>query len=71
MELSIIDPDAIMPIYGPRTKCTKGPWYDATLPLISMHQARDKEVHDRRRRMWDRGFNAQGTCYSLPFAYMP
>lgn len=60
MELSIIDPDAVAEIYGPRAKCTKGPWYDATLPLTSMHQTRDKALHRHRRKVWDRGFKAQG-----------
>jgi hypothetical protein len=60
-EISIFDPEAISVIYGPGTKCTKAPWYDATLPYISMHTLRDKSAHDRRRRIWDRGFGAKGS----------
>lgn len=59
-ELSVFDPAAVPILYGPQSKCTKGPWYDATLPLISMQTVRDKKVHSRRRRIWDRGLNAKG-----------
>ncbi|KAK2778748.1 hypothetical protein FQN52_005483 [Onygenales sp. PD_12] len=59
MELSITDPDAVNKIYGPGSKCIKGPWYDGTLPMTSVHQTRSKAVHDRRRKAWDRGFSAQ------------
>ncbi|KAF2501920.1 putative P450 monooxygenase [Lophium mytilinum] len=59
-ELSIADPDAVELIYGPRTRCTKAPWYDISMPLVSMHQNRNKAEHDRRRRSaWDKGFGAK------------
>lgn len=61
---SIRDND-IRPRGGSHTSRTgnqvyKGPWYDANLPYISMHTLRDKSAHDRRRRIWDRGFGAKG-----------
>ncbi|KIW13029.1 hypothetical protein PV08_08216 [Exophiala spinifera] len=58
-EVSIFDPNAVPILLGPGTKCTKAPWYDANLPYISMHTLRDKSAHDKRRRIWDRGFNAK------------
>ncbi|KAH8811348.1 cytochrome P450 monooxygenase-like protein [Xylogone sp. PMI_703] len=57
-EVSIFDPDAVPIILGPRSRCSKAPWYDVSLPLISMHTARDKKAHDKRRRLWDHGFGA-------------
>lgn len=44
---------------GPRSKCYKAPWYDLSLPLVSLHNARDRQVHSKRRRVWDKGFNAE------------
>lgn len=68
-ELSITDPAAPPLVLGPGSKCIKGVWYDVGKPLVSMHQCRDKKVHDARRRTWDKGFNAKckrlsrgGTC---------
>ncbi|CZR61640.1 related to pisatin demethylase cytochrome P450 [Phialocephala subalpina] len=56
-ELSIVDPDAVEAIMGARSACTKAPWYDGGDPLVSMHQCRDRVLHDKRRRVWDRGFS--------------
>lgn len=38
----------------------KAPWYDILLPEIAMSTARDKAVHDQRRRIWDHGFSIKG-----------
>jgi tryprostatin B 6-hydroxylase len=59
-ELSIADPDAVDAIMGARSSCTKAPWYDIADPLVSMHQCRDRALHDKRRRTWDRGFSVKG-----------
>ena len=59
-EITIFDPEAVPLILGPKSKCMKATWYDASLPLISMHTARDKRAHDQRRRIWDHGFTANG-----------
>jgi hypothetical protein len=59
-ELSIVHPDAVEAIMGARSTCTKGPWYDGGNPLVSMHQCRDRALHDKRRRVWDRGFSIKG-----------
>lgn len=58
-EISITDPDAVEAVLGPLSKCYKAPWYDLSLPLVSLHNARDKQIHSKRRRVWDKGFNAQ------------
>ncbi|OAL56028.1 cytochrome P450 [Pyrenochaeta sp. DS3sAY3a] len=58
-EVSTVHPDAVAKIHGPGTKCVKGPWYDITLPQRSLHQTRDRTLHDRRRRIWDRGFSSK------------
>jgi len=59
-ELSTVDPDAVEAIMGARSNCTKAPWYDIADPLVSMHQCRDRALHDKRRRTWDRGFSVKG-----------
>lgn len=58
-EISIIDSSAPQLILGPGTKCIKALWYDVGKPLVSMHSCRDKKLHDIRRRIWDKGFNAK------------
>lgn len=64
--LSITDPAAVELIYGARTKCTKGLWYDLSLPLVSLHQTRSKAEHDKRRRgAWEKAFTSQGTLMSF------
>ncbi|OJJ89023.1 cytochrome P450 [Aspergillus glaucus CBS 516.65] len=61
-EVSICRPSAIRAIYGPPTRCTKSPWYDQNFPegvgkpLIGI---RDPKTHNKRRRVWDRGFRIQ------------
>jgi hypothetical protein len=50
-------PEAVPIVLGQDSKCTKSPWYDQSLPIISMHQCRDRQVHDKRRRVWSRGFS--------------
>lgn len=47
-ELSIVDQDAVEAIMGARSTCTKAPWYDGGDPLVSMHQCRDRALHDKR-----------------------
>src|SRR6266498_2353438 len=55
--LSIILPEAVPVVLGPESKCVKSAWYDMSLPLMSMHQCRDRQTHDKRRRIWSRGFS--------------
>ncbi|RDW77473.1 cytochrome P450-12 [Coleophoma cylindrospora] len=60
-ELSIIIPEAVPAIGGSGSKCTKSAWYDvAGLPHKSLHLCRDRAAHDKRRKVWDRGFSAKG-----------
>ncbi|KAH7333161.1 cytochrome P450 monooxygenase-like protein [Rhexocercosporidium sp. MPI-PUGE-AT-0058] len=56
-ELSIVDPEAVDAIMGAKSTCTKSAWYDMGNPLLSLHQCRDRATHDRRRRVWDKGFS--------------
>lgn len=64
-ELSIADPRAVLSIYGPLSKTTKGPFYDGVQPYISLHSDRDKKRHARRRRTWDHGFSTRGNSSHL------
>ncbi|TFK55315.1 cytochrome P450 [Heliocybe sulcata] len=54
-ELSINHPDAVQAIHGPRSVCTKSPYYDLYYPHRSLQLTRDKPLHAQRRRVWDRG----------------
>ncbi|KAI9645797.1 hypothetical protein NHQ30_005231 [Ciborinia camelliae] len=59
-ELTIIKPEAIKAMLGPGSKCTKSPWYDVVgLPHTNMQLERDRAVHAKRRKVWDRGFSAK------------
>ncbi|KAI3008928.1 hypothetical protein CBS147346_2363 [Aspergillus niger] len=55
-EVSVCRASAIRAIYGPPSRCIKGPWYDQVTnendkkPLFTI---RDLRVHSKRRRQWD------------------
>ncbi|KAB2574534.1 benzoate 4-monooxygenase cytochrome P450 [Lasiodiplodia theobromae] len=55
-DLSITDPNAIIPILGPSAKTSKGPFYGSLEE--SVHTTLNKEFHRQRRRVWDNGFKA-------------
>lgn len=63
-ELSIVDPEAVDAIMGARSTCGKSAWYDMGNPLVSLHQCRDRATHDKRRRVWDKGFSMKGISHS-------
>lgn len=67
-ELSIVDPDAVEAVMGARSTCTKSAWYDMGDPLVSLHQCRDRATHDKRRRVWDRGFSMKGSSRLLLYS---
>ena len=48
MELSIIDPDIAEAVYGARSKCSKGIFYEGNFPLTTVQEMRDRELHDKR-----------------------
>ncbi|PYH92220.1 cytochrome P450 [Aspergillus ellipticus CBS 707.79] len=56
-ELSIIHPQAVNIIYGFKSVCSKGSFYDLGFPIKSLHSQRNKTVHDQRRRVWSQGFS--------------
>ncbi|KUJ06806.1 cytochrome P450 [Mollisia scopiformis] len=59
-ELTITIPDAVPLIYGPGSKCTKTAWYDVVgRPNKSLQLERDPIIHAKRRKVWDRAFNAK------------
>lgn len=55
--LSVTDPAGVQVLFGPQTKCSKSPEYDADYPSQSMHTIRDKETHAKRRRIWASAFS--------------
>lgn len=59
-ELSITKPEAVQALIGLGSKCIKSPWYDVVaLPHTTMHSERDRVTHDKRRKVWDRGFSTK------------
>lgn len=58
-ELSINNPKAIAILHAQQTTCTKGPWYGLQQPMQSLLMIRNRKDHARRRKVWDRGFNAK------------
>ncbi|KIW03129.1 uncharacterized protein PV09_05771 [Verruconis gallopava] len=58
--LSIADPDWVEPVHKAQTKFEKSEWYDGGYPMTTLHQMRDKAMHDRRRRHgWDQAFTTK------------
>lgn len=55
--VSIIHPQAVTQIYGPRSKCIKSSFYDNGYPMGSLHAYRSRSKHDQRRRVWSTGFS--------------
>ncbi|KAL3485692.1 cytochrome P450 [Aspergillus germanicus] len=56
-DLSVLSPKAIEIVYGPNSRCIKGPIYDMTWPSISLQLIRDPETHHARRRIWSHAFS--------------
>lgn len=63
-EIAIFDPESI----GICSKIEKGPWFDSTLPLVSLQTIRDLKFHAQRRRLWDKGFSTKG--WPIEFAHI-
>jgi tryprostatin B 6-hydroxylase len=59
-DVSIVHATAVQALYGPDSKCTKGPYYDFSQPIVSLHTMRDRALHDERRRVWSRAFGLAG-----------
>jgi tryprostatin B 6-hydroxylase len=56
-DLSITDPKIMETAYGRNSEVTKSWWYDNDYPLSSMHTTRDRERHDKRRKVWVPAFS--------------
>lgn len=68
-EISILNPLAIPLLYGAKSPCVKGPWYDHNPEALEgdkqVHLLRDPVLHSWRRRTLDRGFSSKGTAIAL------
>ncbi|KAF4541323.1 Cytochrome P450 [Lasiodiplodia theobromae] len=61
-EISILRPSAIPLIYGGKSPCQKGPWYDQTKfgdDGNSLFNIINIKKHNHRRRIYDRGFSTK------------
>jgi hypothetical protein len=64
-ELSCVNPDAVMAIYGPTgaaAKARRGPWYGAQSMEPHVHSLQNEPTmpeHTRRRRDWDPAFSVK------------
>lgn len=65
-ELSVNHPKAIAAINSAQSPCTKGPWYNATKPRVSLQMIRDKKEHAKARKVWDKAFGSKGKSAQFP-----
>ncbi|KAL7929595.1 cytochrome P450 [Trichoderma chlorosporum] len=56
-ELSVRDAEGVIALHGPMSKCGKGPSYDVTKPMTSLHMFRDRSIHREARRVWSQAFS--------------
>ncbi|KAH7157917.1 averantin oxidoreductase [Dactylonectria estremocensis] len=57
-ELSVAIPGAFEVIHSNSSPCSKGPWYNLSLPMIPLLNARNKADHTVKRKPWAQGFNS-------------
>lgn len=50
--LSIVDIDIVEVTHETKSRFKKSPWYDVGQPLTTLHQMRDQQMHDKRRKGW-------------------
>lgn len=53
-EISIADPEAILPVLGPSSKLQKGPFYGSV--ELNLHCHRDAAFHRLQRKIWEMAF---------------
>jgi cytochrome P450 len=59
-EVAVYSADAIPLIHGPTSRCRKGPVYQATdIGGTSVHMERNKQAHQKRRKVFDQAFSAK------------
>ncbi|KAL2860742.1 cytochrome P450 [Aspergillus lucknowensis] len=56
-DLSVMHPHAIEVVYGSKSRCIKGIYYDLSWPSSSLQLMRDPEQHHARRRVWSGAFS--------------
>ena len=59
-ELTLFSPEAYVALHGAQSKCTKSDWYDVLKPSHSFHSTRAKDIHGKRKRVWERAFSSKG-----------
>lgn len=55
--ISISDPEFLEPLLGIHSQAVKGPWYDIDFPRHSLHEERNREIHDKIHRQWIPAFS--------------
>ena len=58
-ELSIIDPEVVAAVFGPKSKCTRAAWYEMAHPIRAIFHTRSKAEHEKRRQVWSSGLSSQ------------
>ena len=53
-------PEAHEAIGGRNSDCIKSEFYDLLSPEKALFAARDKAIHLKRRKIWQRGFSPRG-----------
>ena len=62
-EITVFHPEVLPAVDGPGNHCTKAVWYDFLLPELALNTTRSKPDHDKRRRIWDRGFSTKALAF--------
>ncbi|KAF8543665.1 cytochrome P450 monooxygenase-like protein [Trichophaea hybrida] len=63
-ELTVFDARATVALNGVQSKVMKGPWYDGV--GLNLMGIRDKNVHKKRRRVWDQAFSMKSLADLTP-----
>lgn len=71
-ELSINSLAALDILYGPTSQCERVKWYDANgldPNYASLLEIRDKTLHKRRKKIWERGLSFKGGFPATPSSF--
>lgn len=59
LELSIIDPEVVTAVLGPKSRCTRAAWYEMAHPIRAIFHTRSKAEHEKRRKVWSSGLSSR------------
>lgn len=57
--MTIVHPEALLALHGPKSQCRKAVFYDIMKPDVALNTTRDRQEHHERRRVWDQAFSGK------------